>query len=67
MTKPLYENEKFDAWLCARTPANRWGDLSELIGTLVFLSSPASSYVNGQIIYVDGGITAQLSPPGQKL
>ncbi|MFC1765024.1 SDR family NAD(P)-dependent oxidoreductase [Planctomycetota bacterium] len=60
MTKPLYEDEKFDAWLCARTPANRWGDLSELIGTLVFLSSPASSYVNGQIIYVDGGMMACL-------
>ena len=58
MTKALYENKEFDAWLCNRTPANRWGDPKELIGAAVFLSSDASSFVNGQIIYVDGGIMA---------
>lgn len=58
MTKALYENRPFDSWLCNRTPANRWGNPEELIGVLVFLASEASSYVNGQIIYVDGGITA---------
>jgi len=58
MTKALYENKEFDAWLCGRTPADRWGNPEELLGALLFLSSDASSYVNGQIIYVDGGITA---------
>ena len=58
MTKALYEDEKFDAWLCARTPSNRWGNPEELVGALVFLSSAASSYVNGQTLYVDGGMTA---------
>ena len=56
MTKALYEDEKFDAWLCSRTPANRWGDPSELIGAAVFLASKASDYVNGHLIYVDGGL-----------
>jgi gluconate 5-dehydrogenase len=58
MTRALYENKEFDEWLCNRTPANRWGLPEELIGTLVYLSSDASSYINGQVIYVDGGITA---------
>lgn len=58
MTKALWENQEFDTWLCKRTPANRWGNPEELIGTLIYLSSAASSFLNGQIIYVDGGITA---------
>lgn len=58
MTKPLYEDSKFDAWLCARVPANRWGDPEELIGTAIFLASKASDYINGQIIFVDGGLRA---------
>lgn len=58
MTKALYEDAKFDAWLCGRTPANRWGDPEELVGALIYLSSKASSYVNGQLIYVDGGMTS---------
>jgi gluconate 5-dehydrogenase len=58
MTKALYENPEFDAWLCKRTPANRWGEPGELVGALIFLSSDASSYVNGQLIFIDGGITA---------
>ncbi len=58
MTKALYENKEFDAWLCGRTPADRWGNPEELLGALLFLASDASSYVNGQVIYVDGGITA---------
>jgi gluconate 5-dehydrogenase len=56
MTRPLYENEEFDQWLCSRTPANRWGDPEELLGAIIYLSSAASNYVNGQIIYVDGGL-----------
>ena len=58
MTKALYEDEKFDTWLRSRTPANRCGDPEELIGSLIFLSSRASDYVNGQLVYVDGGMTA---------
>ena len=58
MTRALYENKEFDSWLCSRTPANRWGNPEELLGTLIFLASEASSYINGQIIYVDGGMTS---------
>ena len=58
MTKALYEDEKFDAWLCLRVPANRWGDPEELIGAAIFLASNASNYVNGHILYVDGGLLA---------
>ena len=58
MTKKLVDDEKFNAWLCGRTPANRWGDPSELIGAAVFLASKASDYVNGHILYVDGGMLA---------
>lgn len=60
MTRALFENKEFDAWLCNRTPAHRWGNPEELIGTLIYLSSDASSYVNGQMIFVDGGITASI-------
>lgn len=60
MTKPLADNPEFDAWLKNRTPAHRWGDPQELLGALVFLASPASDFVNGQILYVDGGIHAAI-------
>jgi gluconate 5-dehydrogenase len=60
MTTALAKNPDFDSWLRARTPAQRWGRPEDLIGTAVFLASSASDYVNGQIIYVDGGITAVL-------
>lgn len=58
MTMPLVEDEEFNTWLCSRVPANRWGDQSELIGSAIFLASEASSYVNGHILYVDGGMLA---------
>lgn len=60
MTRPLADDPKFDAWVKGRTPSRRWGLPEELIGTAVFLSSAASNYVNGQIIYVDGGMLAVL-------
>jgi len=60
MTSKLWEDKKFDSWLTGRTPANRWGNPEELTGAAVFLSSDASSFVNGQIIYVDGGILAAI-------
>jgi len=60
LTKALHENEEFDAWLRARTPANRWGDPEELVGALIFLASRASSYVNGHVLFVDGGIVSSV-------
>jgi gluconate 5-dehydrogenase len=58
MTQALKDDPEFTAWLCKRTPANRWGAPAELQGTVVYLSSRASDFVNGQIIYVDGGLLA---------
>ncbi len=58
LTQPLVDDPEFSDWLCKRTPANRWGKTEELIGTCIYLSSLASNFVNGQTIYVDGGITA---------
>ena len=58
MNKALVENEEFSAWLCKRTPAGRWGEVEELYGAAIFLASEASNFVNGQIIFVDGGMTA---------
>ena len=60
MTRPLIEDPKFDAWVRARAPAGRWGQPEELVGTAVFLASDASSFVNGQVIYVDGGMLSAL-------
>ena len=58
MTKSLYENPEFDAWLCSRVPMNRWGDPAELVGAAVFLSAPASDYITGHMLFVDGGLMA---------
>ena len=58
MNRDLQESAEFVAWLERRVPARRWGDPSELGGAVVFLSSPASDFVNGQILYVDGGLLA---------
>ena len=60
MTQPLADDPKFDGWVKARTPSRRWGTPADLIGVAVFLASPASDYVNGQTIYVDGGMLAVL-------
>jgi len=60
MNRPLIEDERFNAWICRRTPAGRWGRPEELVGAAVFLASAASDFVNGQILYVDGGILAAL-------
>jgi gluconate 5-dehydrogenase len=60
MNQALIANPSFDAWVKGRTPAKRWGKPDELIGTAVFLASSASNYVNGQIIYVDGGMSSVL-------
>jgi gluconate 5-dehydrogenase len=58
LTRSLVEDEEFSAWLHARTPAARWGEVEDLVGGLLFLCSPAADFVNGQVLYVDGGLTA---------
>jgi gluconate 5-dehydrogenase len=58
MTQPLVDDQQFDTWLKRRTPAGRWGLPEDIVGAAVFLASSASNYVNGQVIYVDGGMTA---------
>ncbi len=60
MTRSLADDKKFNDWIIDRTPAGRWGNPDELAGTIVYLASDASNFVNGQLIYVDGGILAAL-------
>jgi gluconate 5-dehydrogenase len=60
LTEALVADERFSAWVRQRTPAGRWGKVSDLIGALIFLSAPASDFVNGQILYVDGGMLSVL-------
>ena len=56
----LVADPEFSTWLAKRTPAGRWGNVDELVGGCVFLSSAASSFVNGHTLFIDGGITASL-------
>ena len=60
LNKALIDDPAFDAWLKARTPAGRWGKVEELQGAAIFLASSASDFVNGQVLYVDGGVLATL-------
>jgi gluconate 5-dehydrogenase len=60
LNEKLVADEKFCTWLAGRTPSRRWGDVAELAGAAVFLASDASSFVNGHVLYVDGGVTATL-------
>jgi gluconate 5-dehydrogenase len=60
LTQPLVDNAEFSAWLIGRTPSRRWGDVQDLVGAAVFLAADASNFVNGHILYVDGGVTATL-------
>jgi gluconate 5-dehydrogenase len=60
LTEKLVADPEFTAWLVKRTPSRRWGDLPDLGGAAVFLASEASNFVNGHILYVDGGVTATL-------
>jgi gluconate 5-dehydrogenase len=60
MNQALIDNPTFDAWVKGRTPAKRWGLPEELVGAALFLASNASNYVNGQTIYVDGGMISAL-------
>jgi len=60
LTAKLVADETFSAWLINRTPSRRWGDVEDLAGAAVFLASDASHFVNGHVLYVDGGVTATL-------
>ncbi|WP_020078822.1 gluconate 5-dehydrogenase [Klebsiella aerogenes] len=58
MTSALVNDAEFSAWLYQRTPAARWGKPEELIGAAVYLASSASNFVNGHLLFVDGGMLA---------
>ncbi|HVS51785.1 MAG TPA: glucose 1-dehydrogenase [Opitutaceae bacterium] len=60
LNRSLIDDAEFNAWVCKRTPAGRWGQPEELVGAAVFLASRASGYVNGQMLAVDGGMLAAL-------
>jgi gluconate 5-dehydrogenase len=60
LNQALVDSPEFSSWLEKRTPAGRWGNVEELVGAAVFLASGASSFINGHILYVDGGITSVL-------
>ena len=57
MTQALVDDPDFTAWVVGRTPAARWGTPADLVGPAVWLASPGSDFVNGQTIFVDGGMT----------
>jgi gluconate 5-dehydrogenase len=60
MNRALLDNRDFDSWVKSRTPMRRWGDPAELAGIAVFLASDASSYLTGQTIFVDGGMSVSV-------
>lgn len=57
MTQNLVDDEQFNSWILGRTPAGRWGSVQDLAGPAVWLASDGSNYVNGQTIFVDGGMS----------
>jgi gluconate 5-dehydrogenase len=60
MNEGLMADPRFDEWVRSRTPARRWGEPHELVGAVIFLASNASDFVNGQVLFVDGGLTASV-------
>jgi len=60
MNRALIDNAEFNAWVCKRTPAGRWGQPEEIAGLAVFLASRASDYITGQIFVIDGGMSVAL-------
>lgn len=67
-TAPIrVDGHPFNEFIIHRTPAGRWGNPEDLVGAAVFLSSAASNFVNGQIIYVDGGILATIGKPSNEV
>jgi gluconate 5-dehydrogenase len=57
MTQNLVDDEQFNSWILGRTPAHRWGTPEDLAGPAVWLASSGSDFVNGQTIFIDGGMT----------
>jgi gluconate 5-dehydrogenase len=60
LNRALIDNTEFNAWVCKRTPAGRWGEPSEIAGLAVFLASPAANYITGQLLVIDGGMSVAL-------
>jgi len=60
LTRALVADPAFNAWLEKRTPAGRWGDPPELAGAAVFFASAASDFITGQVLFIDGGLTASV-------
>ena len=60
MNRALIDNAEFNAWVCKRTPAGRWGQPEEIAGLAVFLASRASDYITGQLLVIDGGMSVSL-------
>ena len=60
MNRALIDNPEFNAWVCKRTPAGRWGEPDEIAGLAVFLASPAANYMTGQMLVMDGGMSVAL-------
>ncbi len=60
MNRALIDNPEFNAWVCKRTPAGRWGEPPEIAGLAVFLCSSAANYITGQLITIDGGMSVAL-------
>jgi gluconate 5-dehydrogenase len=60
MNRALIDNVEFNAWVCKRTPAGRWGQPEEIAGLAVFLASAAANYITGQLITIDGGMSVAL-------
>ena len=57
MTQNLVDDETFNSWILGRTPANRWGTTDDIVGPAVWLASDGSNFVNGQVVFIDGGMT----------
>ena len=62
LTRPLWENDEFNKWLEWKTPWGRWGNPEDLGNAAVYLASPASDFVTGQVLYVDGGLLSTFGP-----
>lgn len=57
MTQNLVDDEAFNSWILGRTPAHRWGSVEDIVGPAIWLASDASKFVNGQVVFIDGGMT----------